>query len=373
MKWQGIKVQQKFTHGGNIYEIQRQKDKKEHLFDFSANINPLGLNAKVREAIEENIAGIIHYPDPEGIELREALSYFYGIDKDRIVLGNGAAELLYVLFQTMRPRKILIPIPSFGEYERAARAAKAEIVYHRLPATQSFSLQIDTICDLLEGVDCLVLGNPNNPTGNLLTIEEIKRIAERAKKQNCLVVVDESFMDFVEQKERYSCASMLSVYNNLFLLQSLTKIHAIPGLRLGFAATTSALANKLDLAKDPWNVNFLAQKAGVAALQQTDYLKKSMAYIVEQKHHLYTNLKKIEGLAVYEPTVNFILLDLKETGFSAAAFRRAMLEKNILIRDCSNYPGLDEYHVRIAVKTKEDNDFLLCAIRGILEGNTSYD
>jgi threonine-phosphate decarboxylase len=366
-------VQQKFTHGGNIYEIQRQKDEKEHLFDFSANINPLGLNENVQYAIEENIAGIIHYPDPEGRELREALSHFYGLDKAGIVLGNGAAELLYVLFQTIRPRKILIPVPSFSEYERAARAAKAEVVYHRLSINQKFSLQIDAICDLLHGMDCLVLGNPNNPTGNLLNVEEIKRIVERAKKENCLVVVDESFMDFVEEKEQYSCMSMLSMHDNLFVLQSLTKIHAIPGLRLGFAATSSSLANKLDLAKDPWNVNFLAQKAGVAALQQTHYLKKSIAYIAEQKDHLYTNLKKIEGLMVYEPTVNFILLDLRATGFSAAAFRRAMLEKNILIRDCSNYPGLDAYHVRIAVKTKEDNDFLLCAIRGILEGNTSYD
>lgn len=366
-------MQQKFTHGGNIYEVQRQKNKKERLFDFSANINPLGLNAKVQHAIEENIAGIIHYPDPEGMDLREALSHFYGIDKDGIVLGNGAAELLYVLFQTMRPRKILIPVPSFSEYERAARAAKAEIVYHRLAANQSFSLQIDDICDLLHGMDCLVLGNPNNPTGNLLTVEEIKRIVERANKENCLVVVDESFMDFVERKEKYSCTGMLAAYDNLFLLQSLTKIHAIPGLRLGFAATTPALAKQLDLAKDPWNVNFLAQKAGVAALQQTEYLKKSIAYIAEQKHYVYINLKKIEGLVVYEPTVNFILLDLKASGFSAAAFRRAMLEKNILIRDCSNYPGLDEYHVRIAVKTKEDNEFLLYAMREILEGNTSYD
>lgn len=366
-------MQQKFTHGGNIYEIERQMDKKEHLFDFSANINPLGLDAKVQAAIEENIAGIIHYPDPEGIELRQALSCCFEIDADRIVLGNGAAELLYVLFQTVHPQKILIPVPSFGEYERAARAAKAEVVYHKLYANQSFSLMVDEICDLLVDVDCLVLGNPNNPTGNLLSAKDIKRILERAKQQKCLVVMDESFMDFVERKEKHSCKSMLLMYDNLFLLQSLTKIYAIPGLRLGFAATTPQLANQLNLAKDPWNVNLLAQKAGVAALQQVDYLKKSIAYIKEQKDYLYEKLKEVENLVVYEPTVNFILLDLKATGFSAATFRRAMLEKNILIRDCSNYPGLDAYHIRIAVKTKEDNDILLCAMRRILEGNTSYD
>ena len=161
-------MENRFVHGGNVY---REGAPEGGWRDFSANINPMGLAASVRSAVADSIDDIIHYPDPNGKELKEVLSDFYGVPAECFVLGNGAAELFYVLFHTEHPKKVLLPIPSFSEYERAALAAGAEVVYHTLKEDEDFALSVDSI--ELEGIDCILLGNPNNPTGNMLKIAEL--------------------------------------------------------------------------------------------------------------------------------------------------------------------------------------------------------
>lgn len=364
-------MQEKFTHGGNIHEILRQQSGAGKLLDFSANINPLGLANEVKAAIQDNIGQVIHYPDPEATDLKQALAAHYKLLPDTIVLGNGAVELLYVLFHTLRPKNVLIPVPSFGEYERAALACQADITYHELTAAQDFSLILSPdFIDKIKQADCLVLGNPNNPTGNLLPVQEIEECLKVAKKYDCLVVIDESFIDFRTDQDVYSCRKLLADYDNLFLLQSLTKFYAIPGLRLGFAATNKALAKKLALGKDPWNVNLLAQKAGIAALNATAYQEKTRASVKAEGERLWLLLQGLPKVKAYKPTVNFILLDIGGTGYSAALFREKLLQWQIMIRDCSNYPGLSTDYVRVAVKTPHDNDALVVALQAVLKERT---
>ena len=355
-----------FTHGGNIHEIFRQ-NKIDTLLDFSANINPLGLSPLVRTAIEEGISGIVHYPDPDGYALKNSLSAAYDLPMDTIVLGNGAAELLYVFFHTVRPRRVLLPVPSFGEYERAARAAQAEIVYHKLTEEDGFALSPERLCQQFSSADCVVLGNPNNPTGKLISEKDWEQIFLQAEKAGCYLIVDESFMDFIDLPEKYSCRFFMKKYPNCMLLQSLTKIYAIPGLRLGFAALQPSLARKLELAKDPWNVNSLAQQAGVAALQDKEYQTKSLAFIQAEKTYLYHALQQMKGITVYEPSVNFILLSLEPSGIAAATLRTKMLQHGVMVRDCSNYPALHRHFIRIAVKLRNDNEFLLQAMQKVLK------
>lgn len=360
-------MQDTFTHGGNIHEVFRQH-KMAAVLDFSANINPLGLSLHVRKAIEKGIAGIVHYPDPDGYALKNSLSAAYDLPADTIVLGNGAAELLYVFFHTVRPRRVLLPVPSFGEYERAARAAKADIMYHKLTEEEGFALSPERLCQQFSAADCVVLGNPNNPTGKLISAKDWEKIFSQAEKAGCYLIVDESFMDFIDLPEKYSCRFLMKRYPNCMLLQSLTKFYAIPGLRLGFASLQPSLARKLELAKDPWNVNSLAQQAGVAALQDTEYQTKSLSFIQAEKAYLYQALQQINGITVYEPSVNFILFSLQPSGMEAAAFKKQMLQHGIMVRDCSNYPGLHGHFIRIAVKLRNDNEFLLQTMQKVLKG-----
>ena len=161
-----------FTHGGNIYA---EKSPRGSWLDYSANINPLGLPESVKKTILEHIDGLVHYPDPEGRDLKQAISAHYGVKENQVILGNGAAELFYVYFHTKQPRQVLLPVPSFSEYEKAARCCGAEIQYFYLQEAENFQLDIEGLGKALRDCDTLILGNPNNPTGQLISKDDLVR------------------------------------------------------------------------------------------------------------------------------------------------------------------------------------------------------
>lgn len=358
-----ICLNEQFVHGGNVYETPPGKDT---WIDFSANINPLGLPQRIRQTLVDNIEAIVHYPDPTGAELKQAIAKRYDILWEEIVLGNGAAELLYVFFHTFHPKKVLLPVPSFSEYERSARSAGLCVEYLFLSPEKNFSLVWEEIFARLPQVDCLVLGNPNNPTGELLSCESIENLLREAEKYSVWILVDESFIDFREDAACYTVGGLTKKYPKLVILHSLTKFYAIPGLRLGFGIMRPAIVQKMDMGKDPWNVNLLAQKAGVAALSDQAYRQDTWREILQETGFLLSELKQFSTLCVYMPTVNFLFMDLFHTGFLAADFTEQMKQRGILIRDCSNYPGLEATYIRIAVRTHAENEKLIEAFKNIL-------
>ncbi|MBP2662382.1 MAG: cobD 2 [Firmicutes bacterium] len=356
-----------FVHGGNVHAWARARGGGlADILDYSANINPLGLAESVRKAIAQSIGQVIHYPDVEADQLKTAISNFYHVDVTRITPGNGAVELLYVLAHTLRPKRVLIPAPTFCEYERAATAAGAAIEYAYLSPVDDFAINVDLLGSRLNGVDMVFIGNPNNPTGTLLTVNQIERLLQAAKRTGVIVVVDESFMDFIIGDQDYTCRSLLKLYDNLVIIHSLTKFYAIPGLRLGFALAHPSLTVKLHAAKDPWNVNLLAQVAGVAALTDTEYQSKSREAVKCEKDSLYASLKALTGLKPFVPSVNYILIDISPSGWAALQLRQRLAAQSILIRDCSNYPGLSSSYIRVAVKLNEQNKILLQRLEQVL-------
>lgn len=356
----GVSSMEKFVHGGNVYDQPPQGG----WLDFSANINPLGLAPAVREAIARNIDGVVHYPDPAARELKMALAGHYEVSRENLVLGNGAAELFYLFLQALRPRSVLIPVPSFSEYERAALASGAEVEYLLLDMASGLELDMKELAEKAVelGTEAVIIGNPNNPTGQLLTTEEISSFLQAVEQLDNppWLLVDESFLDFCNDGGKYRARHLLEHHERLFIIQSLTKFYALPGLRLGFGIGRSELIHRLELGKDVWNVNLLAQKAGVAALGQVEYAQQTVDLVSGEKDFLFGELAKLEKLEPYPPTVNFILLRLLD--MTASQFAAALRQEGILVRNCDNYPGLDEYHVRVAVKSREDNQRLLEAI-----------
>lgn len=354
-------------HGGNVYEALRQsKGNLVDLLDYSANINPLGLSSSVMAAIQGALNSIIHYPDTEACDLKSAISAHYEVDSKLITAGNGAIELLYVLCHTLKPRRVLVPAPTFNEYERAARAAGAEVEYLYLSAENGFAIDIELLATKLADVDIVFLGNPNNPTGTLLTRDQIERLLITASKYSTYIVVDESFIDFLPNDGLYTSRPLLDTFPNLVIIHSLTKFYAIPGLRLGFALSNQQLTDKLHAGKDPWNVNCLAQAAGVAALGDHIYQQETIDFITMAKDNLYSDLLGLPGLKPYLPSVNFLLLDISGTGFKAVQLKAAMFEQSILVRDCSNYPGLTDTYIRLAIKAPAQNQRLLTALKQII-------
>ncbi|WP_279223147.1 threonine-phosphate decarboxylase CobD [Megamonas hypermegale] len=357
---------QKFEHGGDIKSVIRENNLNE-IMDFSANINPYGLSNNIKNAILADLDNIIHYPQPNAEDLRKKIGETYNIAGDKIIVGNGAVEIIYTLCHILKPKNVLIVSPGFSEYERAARSAGADIHYAMLDEKLDFNSPMRDIIVNIKGNDLLFIGNPNNPTGTLYMLEDMELLIEHAENNGCFVVVDESFMDFIKTSEAFSVLPLVEKYHNLLVLHSLTKFYAIPGLRLGFAATDHEVLDPLYAAKDIWNVNSLAQAAGMAALDDKKYQRRSRTYTRTEINYLYEELSTLDKLKVYEPTVNFILVNISKTGLTATQLREKLLKYNIIIRNCANYPGLDENYVRFAVRTREENDELVDALTEILE------
>ena len=357
---------QKFEHGGDIKSVIRENNLNE-IMDFSANINPYGLSSNIKNAILADLDNIIHYPQPNAEDLRKKIGEIYNIASDKIIVGNGAVEIIYTLCHILKPKNALIISQGFSEYERAARSAGADIHYAMLDEKLDFNSPMRDIIVNIKGNDLLFIGNPNNPTGTLYMLEDMELLIEHAENNGCFVVVDESFMDFIKTSEAFSVLPLVEKYHNLLVLHSLTKFYAIPGLRLGFAATDHEVLDPLYAAKDIWNVNSLAQTAGMAALDDKKYQRRSRTYTRTEINYLYEELSTLDKLKVYEPTVNFILVNISKTGFTATQLREKLLKYNIIIRNCANYPGLDENYVRFAVRRREENDELVDALTEILE------
>lgn len=348
-----------FTHGGNIYEPTADG---EPWLDFSANINPLGLAPRVREAIAAHIGDVIHYPDPAMRRLRAALAEHYGQPGEAFILGNGAAELFYLYASVTRPRRVLLPVPAFSEYERAAHAAGAAVSYSELKEHDGFAPDLLFLAEEVQRVrvDCVVLGNPNNPTGTIIEREAVVDFAQKLLPLGTQVVVDESFLDFREDEARFTVRQ--ERLENLFLVRSLTKFFAIPGLRLGFGIGRPALLRRMEAAKDVWNVNVLAQAAGAAALSDTAYQQETRAFIAAEKERLAAALVSLHGVTVFPPSVNFLFVKLTP-GERAERLVTHLRARHILVRDCQYYPGLAPGFLRLAVRTREENEALLAAWR----------
>lgn len=339
-----------FQHGGQVYDADGQIDFQ---LDFSANINPLGLSQKIKQALIENIGGVVHYPDPAATELKSSLSKFYNVPRENLVLLNGAAEFFYLYCNVMKTARIVIPVPSFSEYERAARSVGADLEYFFLREEDNFQLNAEKLFDKVksEKFDCLIIGRPNNPTGNLISIDDIKKLSSAVK-----ILVDESFIDFLPIE-----SARKIVNEKICVVQSLTKIFAIPGLRLGFAVVEKSFAEKLDASKDVWNVNFLAQKAGVAALSDEKFLQDTRIWLEDEKKNFTRRLKEIPNVKVFEPTVNFVLIKFS-TKEIANNLVKKLRDKKILVRSCGNFVGLDKKFLRLAIRTRAENNLLLSAM-----------
>lgn len=341
----------KDLHGGNIYRFEREgKD----VLDFSSNINPLGVPQKFTDIAKENFDKLTNYPDPYYIELREKIGEHNSVTKENIIVGNGATEILFLYMRAVKPKKVLVLAPCFAEYERALKSVGAQIEYFELKEKNNFYPDIQTLKKKLEGqhYDLFLFCNPNNPTGQLIKFDDVKDLAAICKKQDMKIFIDEAFIEFVENWKEKTAALLKN--KDVFIMRAFTKFFAIPGLRLGYGISfDEELMNKLQAEKEPWSVNTFANLAGLVMLDDKDYIEKSEKWVAEEKKFLYKELSKNKNLKVYKSECNFLLIKLLTT--TSQEIQARLLEKNILVRDASNFQFLDESYIRVAVKDREKN------------------
>lgn len=351
-----------YVHGGDIYSDPALKQAGE-ILDYSANINPLGIPAGVRRALKDAVAGCVNYPDPFCRELRAGLSRYFSLPAEMIYCGNGAADVLFRIMAALKPKRTLLLAPTFADYEKAALAAGSKIDYFTLNESDEFAVTPEILKAITKRTEMVVLCNPNNPTGKLTDKELLLKILRHCEELHIPLLADECFMDFVQDKEKYTLVDQIAGHPGLIVLKAFTKIFAIPGVRLGFCFTSDAdLMDKLYACGQDWNVSVLAQAAGVSALKETDFLVETRELIGVERAYLIAQLRLI-GLKVFEGAANYLLIKTLHN----YPWQEKLKKYHILIRDCSNYHGLSSGYYRLAVKTRKDNRKLVKIMKELVK------
>jgi threonine-phosphate decarboxylase len=352
-------------HGGNITEIGRRYNLKEDtIIDFSSNINPLGFPRGVKTLLQKEGHNIVRYPDPDSSELKRVISRMLDVDEKTILVGNGSTELIHLIPRVFKPKCALIPAPTFSEYEKSLFSLDCKLGYIHLREKELFSLNINEMINLLPKINILYLCNPNNPTGVLLPKSKIKPLLVKADRVNVLVVIDEAFMDFTD---RQSITSEASRRKNLIVIKSMTKFFGIPGLRLGYLIANPKIVGAMNRYKEPWTVNTLAQKAGIACFKDRNFLSRTKEFIDQERKHFFTQLQKIKGLKPFNSSTNYILIKLISKRLPSDKLYEKMARRGFLIRDCRSFRGLGNKFIRVAVKKRKENNLLIKNLKELLE------
>ena len=341
----------KSEHGGDIFE-------REIVYDFSANLNPLGMPESMKNALQKSISEWEKYPDPFCRSLVKRLSERENFPPENIVCGNGAADVIFRIVQTVKPKKAVVCAPSFSEYSKALIQNECEILHYFLSEKSGFALDEKILEMLDESVQMLILCTPNNPTGRTIDGELLCRICEKCEANDIVFLCDECFIDFTEN----AAHAEQFINPNVVVLKAFTKIYAMAGLRLGYAFFGDAeLAEKVRRNGQFWSVSAPAQTAGEAALDEKNYLEKTLELVKKEREFLTENLRNF-GFKVYPSEANFILF------YTKLALDEMLLSEKILIRNCTNFDGLEQGYFRIAVRPHEENSALVSAIERCLNG-----
>lgn len=354
----------KKEHGGNVYKISRETGMDiTDIIDFSANINPLGIPESGKDAIINGISGLVNYPDPEYIEFRKAVGKHHDIDYRRIVPGNGAIDSLFAAVAAVRPNKVLVSVPSFVEYEKAVEKAGAEYIPSYRLEENGYGFNTGRfIDDISEEIDLAVLCNPNNPTGDLVSFDDIVLILEKCRKTKTYLLLDEAFMEFAEHFGARSAVELIPSYPELIVSRSLTKYFAVPGLRAGYLVVGSGeVRDRLLDTAEPWKLNYLADKFCQQVLVDKVYSLQTENWILAENEKLYIALNEIEHLSASRSYANYIFLKY----IGEANLKEALLGKGIMIRSCDNYDGIGQSYYRVAVKDSDSNKKLIDALTEI--------
>ena len=328
--------------------------------DFSANVSPLGLPAGVAAAITNALPTADRYPDPLCRELRAALAGAEGVPADWILCGNGAADLIFRLALAVRPRRALLPAPTFAEYEAALQTVGCAVQRVFLREENKFAVTEEFIDAVTPETDIVFLCQPNNPTGQVTPPALVERLVRRCAECGAVLVVDECFLDFLPDRDAWTAKQLLRDAPQLVILKAFTKLYAMAGVRLGYALCgDAALLEKMRGAGQPWAVSSLAQAAGLAALQETAYAGAVRALIAEQRPRMAAGLRAL-GLRVMDGQANYLLFR------ATPDFGEKLRRRGAVVRSCANYPGLDAAWYRTAVRTAEENTRLLQIMGEIL-------
>jgi threonine-phosphate decarboxylase len=349
-------------HGSDLKEIEEKFHiKKEDIISFSANINPLGVPPQLKIFLAENLDILSNYPDREYTELRTAIASYCGCTPNQILVGNGSTDLISLFIQTIAPKKAVIVAPTYSEYEKEISLAGGSPLYLPLNINNSFTYDESIVFSMLPiDIDLLILCNPNNPTGTVLNQIALTKLLEHCNINNIQVLIDETYIEFVDSHEDYTAIPLITRYDNLIIIRGTSKFFACPGLRLGYAIT-----NNEDLLQEgkkktrPWSVSSIADAAGKYMFLDKSYISDTKKLIQKERNRVIEQLRKISGLQVFNTWANFCLIKILRKDLTAQIVFETTIKKGLMIRNCNTFPFLDDSYFRICFMYPEQNDKLI--------------
>lgn len=343
-------------HGDEAYKYRK-------IIDFASNINPYGPSKKAIKVIKKNLNKISQYPDSNSTKLKKAIANYCNVKPENVIVGNGSSEIIKLFCENLNNKKVLIPVPTFSLYEKYTKIFSGKVEYLFLKSENNFDYNFNEISDKIKKVNAVFLCSPNNPTGKSIKNEEILNIIEKNPK--VYFFIDEAFIEFSDNE---SLCKYVENFENLFVLRSMTKFFSLAGLRVGYGIGNQKIIEKLKNIKVEWNVNMLAQIAAIESLNDKEYIENSKILIKKEKEKFFEELLNFE-LEIYPSDANFFLINLEKKKLKSKKLKKELLKYKILIRDCSNFKGLNDNYVRVCVNNRENNEKFIKAINEIFEKN----
>lgn len=347
------------SHGSNpayLFDaLELPFSKNSVNIDFSVNLNPIGPPILLQKKWPGLLSFVKDYPDPNCTELRKLIAQKENVQLDNILIGNGAAEMIFLLASALLAKKnVLIVEPTFSEYRKACHINHCQVSSYFLKEDDGWELKADELLPYLNGTDAIILCHPNNPTGVVYKEEELYRVFKIAEQRGIFVIIDEAFYDFAEGS--ISMVKHLQRFTNVIILRSLTKMYAIAGLRLGYVIANEQTIETIKKLQIEWSVNAIAQTAGSICLQDERFVIDTQHYVKRERNRVLHELSKM-GFYLSQSQVNFYLL--KHPKIESKHLLTYLIEKGIVARHTFNFPSLDGTYLRFAVKKEEENDQLL--------------
>ena len=356
------KVNINSVHGADINSaVELYGLEADKIIDFSSNINPFIVES-MDKIVAAGVENLQKYPDIKYRRLRKNIADYLRVNDSQVIPGNGATEIIYLLMRNLSGRLAIIN-PTFSEYRKGAEIAGLSVVDFVMDWKKDFKLDLDEIYRRKDEFDSIFICNPNNPDGS---VREIKKLLEFAEKEGKLLIVDETFIEFADSEKDRSLVNMVEKSKNLFIIRAVTKFFGIPGIRLGYGISSNReLLQKMYDEKEPWTINSFADSASDFIFKDDEYIRKSKEYFSKERICMINEINKIDGIKAFNSDANFILvrfenrnvLDVKENLLKRAG---------LLIRDASNFIGLDSSFARVAIKNHEQNTVLVDALRSVL-------
>ncbi len=354
----------KTVHGGQAWRL-------EDVEDYSHNLNPFGPPSDLAEIIASAVDGIGHYPDDSCSELKETVSKAFDVDVDCITVGAGSSDIIRNVPNTFfrRGDRVVLNRPSFAEYAQQCRIVGASIEWNDLYPEDDFRIDADALIEKAQGAKALYICNPNNPTGRIEPRDKVVSIVRACEETGTLVFLDETLLELVPGYVDNTLSGMVDRFSNLIVASSLTKSFAIPGIRIGFGFANPDLISEMEKVRMTWNVGQIEQTvANVLIRDRLDYVDAAASAMAEESEVMNGSLKEIEFPVGPVSDSFFYFCSVAPLGMNGEEFKRRMLRKGIMVRDCASFGERFEDYVRFSVKDRERNCRFIAAADSVING-----